>query len=236
MKRSLEVGSVLSEAFTIYRGRAGVLLPVAFWLFLATAIVEELAYAFLVTALLAGLLGIVATLLYQGMVVALVREAEAGRSDSSIGDMLRSVRPVLLPLVVASLLAALGILLGTIFFIVPGLVALTFWAVIAPVIVVERTGAIAAFERSQALVGGSAWRVFGAVLLGFLIVGGLVVALVLLAESIEDGPILRILFSALAGTVAAPISGLIAAVLYFRLRELEETPSAVVEEPGHGTG
>lgn len=234
MKRRIDVGSLFGEVFSTYRRHAGVLLPVAFWLFLAVAIVEELAYAYLVTAIFAGLLGMVATTLYQGMVVGLVRDAEEGRRDApSVGEMFRSVWPVLWPLVVASLLAMLGILLGTIFFIVPGLIALTFWAVIAPVIVIERTGAIAAFGRSQELVSGNAWRVLAIVVVGFLILVGLVLVLVLVAESLEDGPLLRIVFSALAGAVAAPITGLIAAILYFRLREIEDVPSAVIEEPGH---
>ena len=36
--------------------------------------------------------------------------------------------------------------------IVPGLILLTIWAVIAPVIVVERSGVIDAFRRSRELV------------------------------------------------------------------------------------
>lgn len=236
MTSRIEVGSVLRETFAIYRERAGVLLPVAFWLFLAVGIVEELAYAYIVTAVFAGMLGAAATTFYQGMVVGLVRDAEEGRHDSSAGEMLRSVRPVLLPLVVASLLAVVGTFLGFVFFIVPGFLAITFWAVIAPAIVVERTGPIESFGRSQDLVGGSAWRVFAAVLLGLLIAAVLTVALILLADSLAYGPLIRIVLTALVGTVSAPIGGLIAAILYFRLREIEETPSAVVEEPSDSLG
>jgi hypothetical protein len=236
VNRKIEVGGVLSETFSTYREHAGVLLPVAFWLFLAVGIVEELAYSYLVTAVFAGLLGMVATIVYQGMAVQVVRGAREGRRNSSAGDLFRSVRPVLLPLIVASLLAVLGTILGFLFFVVPGLIALTFWAVIAPAIVVERAGALEVFGRSQDLVSGNAWQVFAAVLLGFLIVGALTVVLVLIGESLANGPLVRIVFSALAGTIAAPVSGLIAAVLYFRLREIEGALSAVVEEPGHSAG
>jgi hypothetical protein len=38
-----------------------------------------------------------------------------------------------------------------------------------------------------------------------------------IATSITDGPIIRIVFNALASTLAAPIGGLAAGILYFRL-------------------
>jgi hypothetical protein len=40
MQPKLSVGETLGEAFSIYRSQAGVLLPVAFWLFLGVAILE----------------------------------------------------------------------------------------------------------------------------------------------------------------------------------------------------
>ena len=43
------------------------------------------------------------------------------------------------------------------------------WAVIAPVIVVERRGVFDAFGRSRQLVRGNGWPVFGTVLVAFLI-------------------------------------------------------------------
>jgi hypothetical protein len=42
MEPKLSVGDTLSRTFSIYRDQAGVLLPVAFWLFLLAAIVEAL--------------------------------------------------------------------------------------------------------------------------------------------------------------------------------------------------
>lgn len=42
MEPRLSVGDALSEVFRIYREQAGVLLPVAFWLFLVVAIVNGL--------------------------------------------------------------------------------------------------------------------------------------------------------------------------------------------------
>jgi hypothetical protein len=237
MNPKLSVGDTLSEVFSIYRDNAGVLLPVAFWLFLVVAILNGIAGSSLILLLLASVVGIAAGTLYQGTVVNLVRDVQDGRRDFSAGDLLRSATPFILPLIGAGLLAGIAIGIGLILLIVPGLILLTIWAVIAPAIVVEKSPVMASFGRSRELVRGNGWQVFGAIVVAFLIViiGGLLFTAI--AVSIADGPLLRIVFSALAATITAPISALVAAVLYFRLRAIEGVAepapaSAVVEQPG----
>jgi hypothetical protein len=224
MKNKLDVGGTLSEVFSTYRDNAGVLLPVAFWLFLVVAILNGIAESSPFLLLLASVVGIAAGTLYQGMVVNLVRDVQDGRRDFSAGELLSSATPFILPLIGAGILAGLGIGIGLILLIVPGLILLTIWAVIAPVIVVEKSGVFAAFGRSRELVRGNGWNVFGAIVVAFVIViiGGLVFAAI--AAAIADGPLLRIVFSALASTITAPISALVAAVIYFHLRGFEGTP------------
>ena len=48
---------------------------------------------------------------------------------------------------------------------------------------------------------------------------------------INDSTGVRIIFSALASTVTAPITALVAAVLYFRLRAIKGTPAPVAADP-----
>jgi hypothetical protein len=159
----------------------------------------------------------VAGTLYQGMVVGLVRDIQDGRRDSSVGELFGFAAPVLLPLIGAGILSGLGVGLGLVLLIVPGLFLLTIWAVIAPVIVVERSGVFAAFSRSRELVRGNGWPVFWVIAVGFLIslAGGIVFGGI--ASSLSNGPIVRIVFSALASTITAPIGALIAGILYYRL-------------------
>ena len=224
MNRKLDVGATLSEVFSTYRDNAGVLLPVAFWLFLVVAILNGIADSSLFLLLVASVVGIAAGTLYQGMVVNLVRDVEDGRRDFSAGELLNSAAPFILPLIGAGILAGLAIGIGLILLIVPGLILLTIWAGIAPVIVVEKSPVMAAFGRSRELVRGNGWQVFGAIVVAFLIVivGGIVFTAI--AAAIADGPLLRIVFSALASTITAPVSALVAAVIYFRLRSFEGTP------------
>jgi hypothetical protein len=223
----IDVGDTLGEVFSIYRDQAGVLLPIAFWLFLVVAIINGLGdnNDLGLFGLVLVVSAIVSTL-YQGVVVILVRDLQDGRRDASMRDLVRSAMPFLLPLLGAGLLAGLGITLGLALLIVPGLLLLTIWAVVAPVIVIEGRKVMDAFGRSRQLVRGNGWPVFGAVIVGYLIaaVGGLILGSI--AIGIADGPLVRIVFSAIAATVTAPIVALVAAVLYYRLRALEPVAPA----------
>jgi hypothetical protein len=231
MNAKLDVGGTLGEVFETYRDQAGVLLPVAFWLFLLVAVIDGLTAENFALFPLQVLVGTIAATLYQGMVVGLVRDVQDGRRDSSARELIESAWPVVLPLIGAGILSGIGIAIGFFLLVVPGLILLTIWAVIAPVIVVERSGVIAAFGRSRELVRGNGWQVFGVIFVAFLIAAVAGVVLTLIAVSIADGPILRIVFSALASTLTAPIGALAAAVLYFRLLGIERSAVPAAPEP-----
>jgi hypothetical protein len=242
MERRLSVGETLSEVFRIYREQAGVLLPVAFWLFLIVAVVNGLTEGNLSLFWLGIVVSLAVGTLYQGMVVELVRDVQDGRLDSSIGELMRSVLPVLGPLIGAGILAGIGVAAGFFLLIVPGLILLTMWAVIAPVIVIERRGVFDAFGRSRQLVKDHGWPVFGTVVVAFLIAFLAGIIFIAIASSIADGPIVRIVFSALASTITAPIEALVASVLYFRLLAIKgaaapaAAPPSAPQQPGDGLG
>jgi hypothetical protein len=240
MERKLSVGETLGEALRLYRDQAGVLLPVAFWLFLVVAILTELGRDNLAVGSFSLILSLTVTTLYGGIVVGLVRDLRDGRRDASVGDLFRMVTPVLLPLMGAALLAALGVFFGFFLLVVPGLYLLTIWAVVAPVIVVERQSVSEAFGRSRVLVRGSGWPVFWSVIAAFLIVIVVSVGLAAILISVADEPLLLIVAEALFSTFTVPLPALVAAVLYFRLLEIEDAQPAmedsVLQQPGDGLG
>jgi hypothetical protein len=221
MQPKLSVGEILRQTFSIYRDHAEVLLPVAFWLFLVAAIVEALTIDMLSLFWLGSVVSLAVGVLYEGMVVGLVREVQDGRRGSSVKDLMRSVLPVFWPLIGASFLTAFGIAGGLILLIVPGVYLLTVWAVVAPVIVVERRKVFDALGRSRQLVRGSGWPVLGALAIGFLIAIVATLGLTALGTAIVDGEIVELVFTVLAQMVAAPVAALIASVLYFRLVEIQ---------------
>lgn len=102
----IEPGDVISEAFDIYRDQAGTLLPLAFGIFAIEAVLT------LVIGPFVAIVGLLLGILFQGMVVELVRDVQDGRRDHSIGSIYNRVSELLLMLVAISLLYAIGVLIG----------------------------------------------------------------------------------------------------------------------------
>ncbi len=152
--------------------------------------------------------------------VELVQDIQDGRRDHSIGDLIRSVEPVFWPLVAVSILFGLAVGIGFILLIIPGLILLTIWSVVAPVTVLERPGPFAAFGRSRELVRGNGWRVFGVIVIVFLAVAVLSLAAGLAASGL--GSLGRALVQWAVNAALAPVTALSASVLYFELLRRHE--------------
>jgi hypothetical protein len=217
MERKLDVGATLSQTFSIYGSQAGVLLPLALALFLVVAIVNWIIVGSFFLFPIGIAVSVIAATLYQGMVVNLVGDVEDGRRDFTIDELVRATGPVVLPLIGAGLLAGLGIGIGFLLLLVPGLILVTIWSVIAPVIVIERSGVLDAFGRSRELVRGSGWQVFGVIVVVYIVVFVIEAILGAIGSGISGSAVVRIVFNLAGETIAAPIAALVAAVIYFRL-------------------
>lgn len=228
MDQKLDVGGTLKQIFETYGAQAGVLLPVAFCVYLLVAVVNGLLSSSLALFPLTFAIGVVAATLYQGMVVGLVKDVQDGRRDSSVGELIDATWPVVLPLIGAGLLSGIGIGIGMVLFLVPGLILLTIWAVIAPVIVVEHSGVIDAFGRSRELVRGNGWQVFGVIFTVFVITAIVGAVLAVIGVGISSGVGVRIVANLIASTVTAPIGALAAATIYFGLLAVKGVP---LEQP-----
>jgi hypothetical protein len=224
MERKLDVGNVFERIFEIYRDQFGLLVPAALIVFVPLAIVNAviLSAGSFVLAIVALALGAVAGFWYQGMVVEAAQDILDGRRDHTIGSLITSITPVIGPLVVAGLLAGLGIGIGLILLIVPGLILRTIWALIAPVIVLERAGALDSFGRSLRLVKGSGLQVFAVIVVLFL----LEFVLNSIARVISDSVISYGIAYLVVGVLVAPLTALAAAVMYFELKRLQGEPGA----------
>jgi hypothetical protein len=158
------------------------------------------------------------------MVVEAARDILDGRRDHTVGSLLRSVTPVVFPLVIAGILAGIAIGIGLLLLIVPGLYLLTIWAVLAPVIVIERSEVMSAFGRSRELVRGNGWPVFGVILVLFLLQLVVTGAIQALANSVADTVAGYSVADLIVRLLVAPLSALAAAVLFFELKALRGEP------------
>jgi hypothetical protein len=216
MNTPINVGAVIDRVFAIYVDQAPVLMPAAAVVFLLSGILGSvLVAASPGLALLAVLISLVATTLFTGMIVQLVADVRDGRRDASVAQLLQSVTPVLGQLILVGIVVGVTVLIGFILIIIPGLIVLTIWSVSAPVVVLERPGGLRALRRSRELVRGNGWRVFGVVLVFFLLIL-LGFPLEALAEALGAGA--GIVVRVVVGVLTAPLSALAAAVLYFELR------------------
>ncbi|HWD85953.1 MAG TPA: hypothetical protein VG321_09395 [Solirubrobacteraceae bacterium] len=220
-------GTVVSQIWEIYRDQFRVLFGTAVVLY---------ALQFVIYLLLPATLGIVLVLLfwalsilYQGMVVELVQDVQDGRRDHSVGQLLRSVEPVFWPLVAVSILFGIGVGIGFVLVIVPGLILLVIWSVVAPVMVLERPGVFDAFRRSREIVRGNGWNVFGVIVMVFVIVFLVSIAVGLAASGL--GSVGHALVQWAVDSAIAPVTALSASVLYFALSRTNTEPPPAYSPP-----
>jgi hypothetical protein len=211
------LSGVLGEAWQLYRKFAAHLLVIAFVIYLAAAIlVALLSLAGVIGGLLAFIVVLFAAFLLQATLIKAVQDIRDGRADLSLGETVSAATPYLWSVAGASILAGIAITIGLFLLIVPGLWLITIWAVIIPVIVIERSGALSSFGRSRQLVRGHGWHVFGTLVLLFIIQ---------IAVDIVLGVILRALplvwrnglSTVISGTLIAPFTALVVTLIYYRL-------------------
>jgi hypothetical protein len=236
MTTTLSPSTIIGRAFAIYRTQVGTLLAGAALIYLAQFVVNLVLPDSL--DFIGSIVSLVLTAFFTGMVVMLVRDLQDGHRDSSLGELFSSVTPVLVPVIVVSILFGIGVAIGFVLIIIPGLILLTIWSVVIPVTVVERPGILAAFGRSRELVRGNGWQVFGTILLVWLI--AIVVGALggLLASAF--GGVIGALIVAIIGALIAPVIALTAALIYFVLVEgrqpaAADTWTTSAPEPPAGT-
>ena len=121
----------------------------------------------LVLGLVALALSLTAPMLVQGMLIILVEDIHEGRRATELRTLVRSTLPELPSLAGASIVYFFGVVFGLVLLILPGLLALARWSLMAPLIVLERRDIGEARQRSSGLVSGCT----GPVLVIMLVLG-----------------------------------------------------------------
>ena len=220
----MTVGSILEQTFGLYQR--------FFWRFVAITAIVMVALD-LVTALaldarsdllwiVVVVVSLVGTFWVQGALSFAVADVRDGSADSSIGELFSRTRPVLVTLIVVGVLAAIGIGIGFLLLIAPGLYLLARWALVVPAVVLERRGIGEAFGRSSELTAGHRWKVLAIVLItsiGAAIVGGIIA---LLIDLVIPGLVGVWLSQLVSDCITVPFVAVALTVTYFNLVRLHE--------------
>ncbi|MBE1604815.1 hypothetical protein [Actinopolymorpha pittospori] len=214
------LAGVLREAWAMYRAHARHLLTLALAVYVVAAVVEAVLAALLgavVGGFLALVVSLIAAFVLQAALVKAVEDVRDGRADLSLGETVGAARPYLGQVAIASIVSGLVIGVGLLLLIIPGLVVLTLWCLIVPVIVLEGASVFDSFGRSRALVRGHGLQVFGTLACVFLLtlVAQIVLNVLLLVLPAE---IRGFVSGIVSGTLVAPFVALVLTMGYFRLR------------------
>lgn len=248
--RSVSVGRILSRTFGAIGGNPGVMLAIAL-LFgglpqTGIAYLQEVwsrpdqlvAVGFgtaIALMLLAAFGSMVFGLIVQGgLVRATMAEMEGDRA--TLGECLATGLRRALPLLGIAILSGLGIMLGFLLLIVPGVIFLLMWSVAVPVTVIERRGVIESMSRSGDLTAGARGSIFAVMVLVWVVnmAAGLVSGAATLAiygdglaSTIQEGfPVAFIAINAVTMTAATVFAAAVPTAIYVELREWKEGPLA----------
>ena len=183
--REFRVGSIFSRSWSVYVANFLVFTLVALVISLPNLLSGEGETA-------AGVVRNIAVFIFWmiantvGMAVILYAAFQAMRGRPVvIGDAIGRGLSRFWPIVGLAILQWIGIMIGFLLFVIPGIMLFVRWSAALPACVVEGLGPLASMRRSAQLTKGHRWKIFGifilisigaAILLA--IIGGIVFALV----------------------------------------------------------
>jgi hypothetical protein len=174
MDGQLSVTSVYGRIVRTYLAWASTLLPLAFWVFVPLGLVHaipvhveatslsfgsgtEIAGA-LVALLLLATTGLLGEIFYTGAVaIALTHPRDTDGRPPSLRQVARMID--YRALIIVDLVFAVLVAIGTLAFLIPGVLVFVYLGLAAPVVEIEHHGVRAALARSVSLVRGRFWRV-----------------------------------------------------------------------------
>jgi Membrane domain of glycerophosphoryl diester phosphodiesterase len=143
---------------------------------------------------------------------------DVGRDDRAPTEAYRRTASQLPDLVISAIVTTVGILLGTIALVIPGLLLMARWGLIVPLIVLDGTPWRAALARSNDLVRGRTWSVVG-IFVVLTVIGAVLVAVpVLVGYFVVKGVLGAWLATLAIDTVGIAFYSFAPFVLYRRLR------------------
>jgi hypothetical protein len=139
---------------------------------------------------------------------------------ASFGDCLSRGFSALPRVLFAAILSTIGVALGSMLLVIPGIILALMWWVLVPAIVVEGVGVDSAFKRSGDLTRGHRWGIFGILVL-VAVIQGVVSLLVGLVASVL-GAVFAQIVNVGVELVFTAFACVVSAVGYYYLRAQKE--------------
>lgn len=129
----------------------------------------------------------------------------------------------LFPLIGLGIVVAIGVAIGFLFLVIPGVILYLMWMIAVPVLMVESLGVFESLSRSSALTKGSRLKLLGLIVVFFIfsMIIGIPIGLLSLIS-----PSLTIVSSALLSAVSAAVGAAGIAAVYIELRVSKEGTSS----------
>jgi hypothetical protein len=215
----MKLRTVFGEAFGTYFRRWWELVPRAFVIYLALSLMSLAA-----GRTLGGGAGIAASFVvtFVGYFwLQALHVLEVVHGEKSFSRAARRAPALML----ASVVASLGMVLGFFLLVIPGVLLAVWWSLMVPAVVLEGHGPRAALGRSRELVRGHGAKVFATMVISLAImapVGALLLAVIgyVFGGESETGHFVSEL---VVDPVLAPFAMLVWTSVYFQLRGAEET-------------
>src|SRR4051794_20713853 len=243
--RPRTLGEILSAAFEIYKNNAQGLILIVAIIVIPLSLISALVLHYAVTTtttstqaiggatytvsthsvgaaifggLIAAAIGIIIGALLQAAIIRAGAQATIGDPvdvEASYRYGFHRFGSVIL----VGLLFGLAVALGFILLVIPGILALIYFSVSIPSLVVENRRGTKAMSRSANLVSGHFWHAFGVIIVAYIIVA--VVSGILSAIG-GNSWFIRWIFNAIAQIITTPFSALVSVLLYLDLRARKE--------------
>ena len=164
-----------------------------------------------------ALVAVVGLVSFPWVIGALVHDAANGNATPV--DAYRRTAGQLPDLIVSSVVTTVGIVLGTLALVIPGLILLSRWALVVPLIVLDRASWREALRRSNELVRGRTSSVLGVFVILTLIGAALVAIPVAIGYSVIGGVLGAWIATLAIDTVGIAFYSFAPLVLYRRFKD-----------------
>ena len=217
-------GGVLSRTLDILKKNIAVFFVLSAVAIFPPLIIMALVPPSMGAIAISSIVSMILALTVQGAMAYAVYRSLCG-DTASLGESVQRGMARFIPLFLAALLSGLGIGIGSMLLLIPGIILTCMWAVVIPACVVEGLGPVQSLSRSAELTKGYRMTIFGLALVYYLLVFGINYLLVVVVEDMTvtaATPLIINLVNGFLLLVPETIYLVMLVVIYYMLRVAKE--------------